>query len=303
MKLQDVTFHSCAELATFMGAVSPSMAIVQLEAGPIMGRLRMFGLGSYRVNILEPTQTLFLSGQRNPERITPAFELGHACDVRDVRAQGAQPRWDAAFYGFNWNLVDFDLRLPAGSRLVTLNIPRESERLSACMRPGSVTRQRLIDCNLMEMLEPERQVLTALVDRLIREDDSPTLADEFFDAVLGAFERPDAETMAYQPRQERHIAALKVLHRCMANPKDVMNAEELCEELAVSRTALFKGCQQHFGLTLTELQRAIRLDRVRMHLGQGEGAVGRVAAEYGFQSRSHFAKRYREQFDELPNAA
>lgn len=303
MKLHDVTFHSCAELATFMGGVSPAMAIVQLEPGPMEGRLRVFGLGGYRATVLEVSQTLFLSGQRSPERFTPAFELGHTCNVRDVRAQGAQPSWDAAFYGFNWTLTDFDLRLPAGSRLVTLNIPRELQQIKAHMKPGSLTRQRLVDCNLLEMREPQRQQLTALVERVLNEDNSPTLSDELLSTVFTGFEQPDAETGLYQPRQERHVAALKVLHRYMAKPKEVMSSEELCAELAVSRSALVKGTQEHFNLTPTQLQRAIRLDRVRMHLRQGEGAVGQIATEFGFSSRSHFAKRYREQFEELPNAA
>ena len=86
----------------------------------------------------------------------------------------------------------------------------------------------------------------------------------------------------------------------MANPKDLISSDALSEELAVSRSALFKGCQEHFGLTPTQLQRSIRLDRVRTELLQSNGRIGAIAAEFGFQSRSHFARRYREQFAELP---
>ena len=86
----------------------------------------------------------------------------------------------------------------------------------------------------------------------------------------------------------------------MTNPKDLVSSGALSEQLKVSRSALFKGCQEHFGLTPTQLQRSIRLDRVRRELLQASKNIGELAAEYGFESRSHFARRYREQFAELP---
>ena len=86
----------------------------------------------------------------------------------------------------------------------------------------------------------------------------------------------------------------------MANPKALVSSEALSKELKVSRSALFKGCQEHFALTPTQLQRSIRLDRVRRELLQGSKNIGSIAADYGFESRSHFAGRYRDQFGESP---
>ena len=82
---------------------------------------------------------------------------------------------------------------------------------------------------------------------------------------------------------------------------------ELSELLYQSRTSLFNGCQEHFGRTPAELQRSIRLDLVRQLLlnrkrsdALGLRGVGAIAAHIGFTSRSHFARRYEQHYNELP---
>ena len=96
-------------------------------------------------------------------------------------------------------------------------------------------------------MKPQQQKqLACLVEALTSEKKDPQpgkLADDFLEITLTAFEAPAAQTDFIKPRQERHQAALKVLHRYMANPKDLVNSEALSEELNVSRSALFKGCQ------------------------------------------------------------
>ena len=285
-----------------MEPVSPAMAVLQLSCGPTQGRLRVYGLRRFRVSILETSQTLFLSGQRRSDRLTLSFELGRTCDLTALRAQGAAMPWPG-FLGFNQELTDFDLCLPAGSQLTTLLLPKALLQDNPRSAQDTLVCQRLQQCNLLELKAKQRRDLAGLVNELSNNatDQPPEpIAEGLLDVSLSALEEPTAQTGLNQPRQERHIAALKVLHRCMANPKDLVGSEALSEELAVSRSALFKGCQEHFGLTPTQLQRSIRLDRVRTELLQGHGSIGAVAAEFGFQSRSHFARRYREQFAELP---
>ena len=302
MKLSDTVFNSCAELAALMEPVSPAMAVLQLSPGPTQGRLRVYGLGNFRVSVLETSQTLFLSGQRRSDRLTLAFELGSTCDLSKLRAQGAAMPWPG-FLGFNQELTDFDLRLPAGSQLTTLLLPKALLQDNPRATQGTLVSQRLQQCNLLELKTKQMRDLAALINELSNNatDQPPEpIAEGLLDVSLSALAEPTAQTGLNQPRQERHSAALRVLHRCMANPKDLISSDALSEELAVSRSALFKGCQEHFGLTPTQLQRSIRLDRVRRELLQASKNIGELAAEYGFESRSHFASRYRDQFGELP---
>ena len=285
-----------------MEPVSPAMAVLQLSSGPPTGRLRVYGLERFRVSVLETSQTLFLSSQRRSDRFTLAFELGRTCNLSELRAQGAAMPWPG-FLGFNEGLADFDLRLPAGSQLTTLLLPKALLQDNPRSAHGTLVSQRLQQCNLLELKAQQRRELAAFIDELSNNatDQPPEpIAEGLLDVSLTALAEPTAQTALNQPRQERHNAALRVLQRCMANPKDLISSDALSEELAVSRSALFKGCQEHFGLTPTQLQRSIRLDRVRTELLQGKGSIGAIAAEFGFQSRSHFARRYREQFAELP---
>ena len=106
--------------------------------------------------------------------------------------------------------------------------------------------------------------------------------------------------MPVAKRKARHEAAIDLLHWCARHPMTLVTVEDLSSELYQSRTSLFKGAKEHFERTPLELQRSIRLDHVRSALLRGSGSIGAVAAEFGFQSRSHFARRYREQFAELP---
>jgi len=70
---------------------------------------------------------------------------------------------------------------------------------------------------------------------------------------------------------------------------------------------LFKGSKEHFEQTPLELQRTVRMDRVRQLLqdparraSQGLRGIGDTAASMGFTSRSHFARRYQEMYGERP---
>ena len=81
--------------------------------------------------------------------------------------------------------------------------------------------------------------------------------------------------------------------------------DELCTELYQSRTSIIKGSKEHFDRSPLEVQRSIRKDRVRQLLLDpdlcqmlGLRGVGAIAAELGFTSRSHFAKRYQEMYGE-----
>ena len=86
-----------------------------------------------------------------------------------------------------------------------------------------------------------------------------------------------------------------------------ITVDELSAELFQSRTSLFKGSKEHFEQTPLELQRSIRMDRVRQLLldparrkRQDLTGVGDSAASMGFTSRSHFARRYQELYGEQP---
>ena len=101
--------------------ISHDLVALQMSRGPLKGRLRIFHLGAIRFNLLETSQSLFLSGTRRPKPCTLAIPLDDPAAESPYRAQGIPVPWPALM-GYNRQLTDFDLWIPAGARLATIVI-------------------------------------------------------------------------------------------------------------------------------------------------------------------------------------
>ena len=306
----DSTFFSCQDLQDLFGPLSPDLVALQLSRGPLLGRLRNFHLGAIRFNLLETNQSLFLSGTRRPKPCTVAIPLEEPQATSGYRAQGIPVEWPALM-GYNRHLTDFDLRLPAGARLATIVIGKEVLLEQLDRRGGSQrTLERWESSNQLELLPELQQRLRDQLNQLIQRDAqgwNPEDPDQLIDSVIRCFEEPMARTRPIAKRESRHEAAIDLLHWCSRNPMTPNTIEELSAELFQSRTSLFKGSKEHFEQTPLELQRSVRMDRVRQLLQdparrnhQGLSGIGDTAASMGFTSRSHFARRYQEYYGEQP---
>ena len=306
----DSTFFSCQGLQDLFEPLSPDLVALQMSCGPLRGRLRSFHLGAIRFNLLETNQSLFLSGTRRPKPCTVAIPLEEAQASSAYRAQGI-PVTFPALMGYNRHLTDFDLKVPASARLATIVIGKETllERLDR--RGGSQrTLERWENTNQLELRPELQRALRDQINQLIQRKAqgwTPEDPDQLFDNVIRCFEQPQARTSLVAKREERHEAAIDLLHWCARHPMKTVTSDELSAELFQSRTSLFRGSQEHFDRTPLELQRSIRMDLVRQLLldparraSQGLTGVGDVAASMGFTSRSHFARRYQKQYGELP---
>ena len=286
------------------------MAIVQLSPGPLEGRLRIYSLGAYRISVLNTSQTLFLTGTRRPKPCTISIPLRDPQVDNPIRAQGYTMPWPGVM-GYNHGLRDFDLRLPANTALATLIINKEHLLERHCQhRRSNLIVQRWEHTNQLQLrattITELRKQLLSLIDQdgPVRE---PITPDKILSTMMEAFADNQAETLGVAKRETRHEAAIELLHWFTRHPGETSTTEELSRELFQSRTSLFKGCQEHFGRSPQELQRLIRLDLVRQLLLDpqrcnelGLKGVGAIAAHLGFGSRSHFARRYSDQYLELP---
>ena len=306
----DSTFSSCQGLQDLFGPLSPDLVALQLSRGPLLGRLRSFHLGAIRFNLLETNQSLFLSGTRRPKPCTVAIPLEKLQATSPYRAQGIPVEWPALM-GYNRHLTDFDLRLPAGARLATIVIGKEVLLEQLDRRGGSQrTLERWESSNQLELLPELQQRLRDQLNQLIQRDAqgwNPEDPDQLIDSVIRCFEEPMARTKPIAKREARHEAAIDLLHWCSRNPMTPVTVDEISAELFQSRTSLFKGSKEHFEQTPLELQRSVRMDRVRQLLqdparraSQGLSGIGDSAASMGFTSRSHFARRYQQYYGEQP---
>ena len=292
------------------GPLSPDLVALQLSRGPLLGRLRNFHLGAIRFNLLETNQSLFLSGTRRPKPCTVAIPLEKTQASSPYRAQGIPVAWPALM-GYNRNLTDFDLKVPADARLATVVIDKETflEKME-CRGRSQLTLERWESTNQLELHPELQQTLQGLLDQLIcrsQQGWNPEEPDQLIDSLIRCFEEPMARTRPIAKREVRHEAAIDLLHWCSRNPMASVTIEELSAELFQSRTSLFKGSKEHFEQTPLELQRSVRMDRVRQLLqdparraNQGLTGISDTAASMGFTSRSHFARRYQEYYGEQP---
>ena len=213
--------------------------------------------------------------------------------------------------GYNHQLRDFDLRLAANTALASVIISKEHLHGHHQQRKaGDLSLERWEHSNQLELCEPIRtQLRTQLRDLIDNHSDSniATTTIQLIDFIFQAFQNENARTLPMAKRQTRHAAAIELLHWCSNNPSKNLTITELSEVFYQSRTSLFNGCQDHFRRTPTELQRCIRLDLVRQLLlnpkrsdALGLKGVGAIAAHMSFTSRSHFARRYEQQYNELP---
>ena len=306
----DSTFSSCQGLQELFKPLSPDLVALQMSRGPLHGRLRIFHLGAIRFNLLETNQSLFLSGTRRPKPCTMAVPLELTKASSPYRAQGIPVAWPALM-GYNRHLTDFDLKVPAGARLATIVIGKETllEQLDR-REENQHTLERWESTNQLELHPQLQQTLRDQLNQRIERGEqgwNPEEPDQLLDILIRCFEQPQARTTLVAKREARHEAAINLLHWCARHPMRTVTAEELSAELFQSRTSLFKGSKEHFEQTPLELQRSVRMDRVRQLLldparraSQGLTGVGDTAASMGYTSRSHFARRYQECYGEQP---
>ena len=108
-------------------------------------------------------------------------------------------------------------------------------------------------------------------------------------------------------RKERHEAAMKVLSMTSNSPRIAFEIQDLSMLLHQSRSSLFSGCKEKFGMSPVEVVRSVRLHQVRHALLDTEfcmqnnlDGVIDIANYFGFAGRSHFTRYYKQQFLETP---
>ena len=295
MKLLDASFESCGDLQELFQPLSPDLVALQLSSGLLKGRVQAWGFDGFRLNLLSTDQTLFLSGARRPEPCTLAIPLDPITSEEAYLAQGISMPW-TGLMGYNRRLVDFDLRLPAGAGLATVVINKAAWLDRHGPTGGRLMMKRWETTNQLEVQPPlleqlQRHLMALMHGQADGEQTEPS--EQLMQTLIHCFEDPTAETLPIAKRETRHQAAIDLLHWCDKHPKTPLKVEEISSEIFQSRTSLFQGSKEHFQRTPLELQRSIRLDRVRQLLinptqrqHQGLNGVSEIVEAMGFSSRA-----------------
>lgn len=146
-------------------------------------------------------------------------------------------------------------------------------------------------------LQSERKAPTASLDKVMDE----VLLNAFLDlfAAMGDADtqtRCNSSVSQYMVRRSRELVEGNI-----CSPLSIL---DLCAKLRVSRRTLQASFQRVAGIGPLEYLRNLRLNAVRRRLSTTtaqELHVGDAAAEMGFFHLSHFARHYKQLFDELPS--
>lgn len=85
--------------------------------------------------------------------------------------------------------------------------------------------------------------------------------------------------------------------------KNFLNAGDLdlyCAKIGVSQRQLQRLFKTHIGKTPTQYLAELRLDHARVLLLETDASVGEIAQSCGFESATHFSKRFRRTFGMSP---
>jgi AraC-like DNA-binding protein len=102
---------------------------------------------------------------------------------------------------------------------------------------------------------------------------------------------------AQDPHKNAMTAVLHDLQQRLAEPLDI---DRLCRIACMSRSKFYHHFRQALGCSPNEYLQQQRLSRAKALLQQGM-AVTRVAFEVGFQSASHFSRRFHQCFGVSPS--
>ncbi len=97
---------------------------------------------------------------------------------------------------------------------------------------------------------------------------------------------------------DRFHFAGELLSKNLSSPPDVM---ELARTIGVSRTKLYHGFNQLFGVSPMEYLRIKRIEKAKLMIEDKDLSMTQIAYTLGYSSSSHFAKAFRDFFGMPPS--
>ncbi|MFW6327917.1 MAG: helix-turn-helix domain-containing protein, partial [Bacteroidota bacterium] len=76
--------------------------------------------------------------------------------------------------------------------------------------------------------------------------------------------------------------------------------EDLCAELAISRSGLHRKLKAITGLSTTDFIRSIRMKHAALLIKSKAGQISEIAFKVGFSDVSYFSKCFKKQFGSTP---
>ena len=294
-------FNSARGLGATLRTLGFEMDVAQLSQGALDGVFHLGGSRQLPVLSIQTNQDLVLHGNRRPGMLPISLNTTDQQPV--VRGEETHP---GSLHGFHAGLTDTFFLLPSGAHIqVALVSQTRLEQLATTTGDHQVL--EVIHGSNSANLHPQRfQEISALIqDQLV----GMAQEDLVEVAMLEALTPHELKGTA-SGELGVGTALMKDLVRWgFENSRQAITLDDLSATIFASRSSIVQHCRQTFGTGPMTLLKQIRLAQVQHALGSSkvQQAIGcrtvqEVASHYGFQSRNHFARDYRNQFGESPRA-
>lgn len=122
---------------------------------------------------------------------------------------------------------------------------------------------------------------------------------KIFEKFLGST-KTSAENLTLNTLDKDFLhSAIKYIRDNMSNPE--LTVEMLAEQLASSRSQVYRKIKSLTGQSANEMIRKIRLDMAKKLLQEENMNVNEICYQVGFSSPSYFTKCFKEEFGESPS--
>ena len=305
--------NSTVDFASILNRQLKDACVLPLEVGPVMGSIKVLPFPNIRIFLIESNKEIAIFANRSPDKVTFTIDLSARLSSSPVMAQGVSISRPSIF-GFNSLLKDLDLRINACSRLCSIVVPVQYLSSVLCQHRCLGLKEFFDDYNVFasEMVSSR---LAPMLKKLFFASSSQRtpfaplqVENEIISTLIGCFvDNHSRKLGVVLSRKERHEAAMKVLSMTSKFPRIPFEIQDLSTLLHQSRTSLFSGCKEKFGMSPVEVVRSVRLHQVRHALLNAEFCVQNnldgvvdIADYFGFSGRSHFTRYYKRHFLETP---
>ena len=300
---------STADLAVIFNRQLRNTSILSLESGDIQGYVDVLPLPNVRIFQIKTNRPISIFADRDSGKRIFAIDLTLPSPSDCIQAQGVSLTRPALF-GFNSGVKDMDLVLPACSSMCAIAMSDDFLLTQledfACL----AALETLEKFNVLANSSVSAGLAKALTEcwssrRFVSKE---VLEFEIIAALIECLVDANERKVArLSTRQDRHDAALRILSMIFEDPTRPFEIQDIAKLLHQSRTSIFHGCKEKFGMTPVQVVRSVRLHQVRHALLDVEfsaqnnlSGVVDTAEYFGFVGRSHFAKYYKNEFTETP---
>ena len=248
---------------------------------------------------------MLFHGGRNSSYIPFCLEMNTAYQHR-VRGEPLIP---FGLYGFHLNLSDVFFQTEAGAHFGIILIPRNRIQQLGSLDAASGLMESIGISNTIQLSPELFHTWIQMMEGALNEHAAVGIdTDQWNALLLESFEPTGLDNISPLPSFSYRCGIVRDLVRWgVENNRQPTSLDDLCRTIFSSRSTISQSCREQIGIGPMALLKQIRLQQVQHVLRHREqrqilacDTVQEVANHFGFHSRNHFARDYRNLFGEAP---